>query len=118
MSKLSQSGNEAIIAELLSSFLNEQASTVVVSQASKLIERQGVSARVITRQGIALLEASILSAVKQHPRKNTTQVAAMLGLDEIDPKNNLTQSILVFLEKQGKLHSERDGTSRRWTISE
>ena len=118
MSKLSQSGNEAIIAELLSSFLNEQASTVVVSQASKLIERQGVSARVIARQGIALLEASILSVVKQHPGKNTTQVAEMLGLDEIDRHNNLTQSILVFLEKQGKLHSERDGISRRWTISE
>ena len=113
-----QTGNKAVVAELVSPLLNEQNTVVVISQATALIERQSVSARVIARHGIALLEASILSVVKEHPETNTTQVGKMLGLNKIDGYNNFVRSILVSLEEQKKLLSKEDGKNRRWTISE
>ena len=109
--------NDDIIATAAAAFLGEMAAQVATAQVAAVIENQDVSAAFAARQGVAVLGAAVIVTVKNNPGINTTQVGDILNLDLVDEHNNFVRSILVMLEEQKHLRSEKEGTERKWYVS-
>ena len=110
--------NKSFLAEIFTTVLQEAAAHVAATQIVAIMEKQGVSPIFVARQGVAVLAAAVIATVKKTPGLSTTQIGDTLELNLIDEHNNFVRSVLVLLEAQQQLRSEKEGTERKWYINQ